>query len=102
MDTKLPLKKTQMFILLYLFIELEIKKLEESQVDLYKLVEDYNSNYVPEKQEVLKLMVKITRCKLAGGIGLDNPFKSRNEENWVGVIQKNKREPETPSVDLGH
>ena len=45
---KLPKEDPDVYFALSIY-RIRDQKLEESQVDLYKLVEDYNSNYVPEK-----------------------------------------------------
>ena len=103
---KLPKEDPDVYFALSIY-RIRNQKLEGSQVDLYKLVEDYNSNYVPEKtggiEEINgKDYVPIKVYKL-------DSRNSGTRQLWLNLEtkkiewedSKEQRHPETPSVDLG-
>ena len=103
---KLPKEDPDVYFALSIY-RIRDQKLEESQVDLYKLVEDYNSNYVPEKtggieeingKDYLPIKVYKLDSRNSGTRQLWLNLETKKIE-WED--SKEQREPETPSVDLG-
>ena len=104
---KLPKEDPDVYFALSIY-RIRDQKLEGSQVDLYKLVEDYNSNYVPEKTGGIEeingkdyLPIKVYR--------LDSR-NSKARQLWLNLETKKiewedgkiQEYPEKiPSVDLG-
>lgn len=103
---KLPKEDPDVYFALSIY-RIRNQKLEGSQVDLYKLVEDYNPNYVPENtggieeingKDYLPIKVYKLDSRNSGTRQLWLNFETKKIE-WED--SKEQREPETPSVDLG-
>jgi len=103
---KLPKEDPDVYFALSIY-RIRDQKLEGSQVDLYKLVEDYNSNYVPEKtggieeingKDYLPIKVYKLDSRNSGTRQLWLNLETKKIE-WED--SKEQRHPETPSVDLG-
>ena len=103
---KLPKEDPDVYFALSIY-RIRNQKLEGSQVDLYKLVEDYNSNYVPENtggieeingKDYLPIKVYKLDSRNSGTRQLWLNLETKKIE-WED--SKEQREPETPSVDLG-
>ena len=103
---KLPKEDPDVYFALSIY-RIRNQKLEGSQVDLYKLVEDYNSNYVPEKtggieeingKDYLPIKVYKLDSRNSGPSQLWLNLETKKIE-WED--SKEQRHPETPSVDLG-
>ena len=103
---KLPKEDPDVYFALSIY-RIRNQKLEGSQVDLYKLVEDYNSNYVPEKtggieeingKDYLPIKVYKLDSRNSGTRQLWLNLETKKIE-WED--SKEQRHPETPSVDLG-
>ena len=103
---KLPKEDPDVYFALSIY-RIRDQKLEGSQVDLYKLVEDYNSNYVPEKtggieeingKDYLTIKVYKLDSRNSGTRQLWLNLETKKIE-WED--SKEQRHPETPSVDLG-
>ena len=103
---KLPKEDPDVYFALSIY-RIRDQKLEGSQVDLYKLVEDYNSNYVPEKTGGIEeingkdyLPIKVykldSRNSKARQLWLNLETKKIEWED-----SKEQRGMETPLVDLG-
>ena len=103
---KLPKEDPDVYFALSIY-RIRDQKLEGSQVDLYKLVEEYNSNYVPEKtggieeingKDYLPIKVYKLDSRNSGTRQLWLNLETKKIE-WED--SKEQRHPETPSVDLG-
>ena len=103
---KLPKEDPDVYFALSIY-RIRDQKLEGSQVDLYKLVEGYNSNYVPEKtggieeingKDYLPIKVYKLDSRNSGTRQLWLNLETKKIE-WED--SKEQRHPETPSVDLG-
>ena len=103
---KLPKEDPDVYFSLSIY-RIRDQKLEGSRVDLYKLVEDYNSNYVPEKtggieeingKDYLPIKVYKLDSRNSGTRQLWLNLETKKIE-WED--SKEQRHPETPSVDLG-
>ena len=103
---KLPKEDPDVYFALSIY-RIRDQKLEGSQVDLYKLVEDYNPNYVPENtggieeingKDYLPIKVYKLDSRNSGTRQLWLNLETKKIE-WED--SKEQREPETPSVDLG-
>ena len=103
---KLPKEDPDVYFALSIY-RIRDQKLEGSQVDLYKLVENYNPNYVPENTGGIEeingkdyLPIKVykldSRNSKARQLWLNLETKKIEWED-----SKEQRHPETPSVDLG-
>ena len=103
---KLPKEDPDVYFALSIY-RIRNQKLEGSQVDLYKLVEDYNSNYVPEKtggieeingKDYLSIKVYKLDSRNSGTRQLWLNLETKKIE-WED--SKEQRGMETPLVDLG-
>ena len=103
---KLPKEDPDVYFALSIY-RIRDQKLEGSQVDLYKLVENYNPNYVPENtggieeingKDYLPIKVYKLDSRNSGTRQLWLNLETKKIE-WED--SKEQREPETPSVDLG-
>ena len=103
---KLPKEDPDVYFSLSIY-RIKEQKLEGSQVDLYKLVEDYNPNYVPENtggieeingKDYLPIKVYERDWKLSESKFLWLNLETKKIE-WED--SKEQRGMETPLVDLG-
>ena len=103
---KLPKEDPDVYFALSIY-RIRNQKLEGSQVDLHKLVEDYNSNYVPEKtggieeingKDYLSIKVYKLDSRNSGTRQLWLNLETKKIE-WED--SKEQRGMETPLVDLG-
>ena len=103
---KLPKEDPDVYFALSIY-RIRDQKLEGSQVDLYKLVENYNPNYVPENtggieeingKDYLPIKVYKLDSRNSGTRQLWLNLETKKIE-WED--SKEQRHPETPSVDLG-
>ena len=103
---KLPKEDPHVYFSLSIY-RIKDQKLEGSRVNLYKLVENYNPNYVPENtggiegingKDYLPIKVYKLDSRNSGTRQLWLNLETKKIE-WED--SKEQREPETPSVDLG-
>lgn len=106
MTQKLPKEDPDVYFSLSIY-RIKEQKLEGSQVDLYKLVEDYNPNYVPENtggieeingKDYLPIKVYERDWKLSESKFLWLNLETKKIE-WED--SKEQRGMKTPLVDLG-
>lgn len=103
---KLPKEDPEVYYAMSIY-RIGDRKLEGSQLDIYKLVEDYNPDYIPEKtggiiekdgKDYIPLQVYKRGWELSQKKQLWLNLETK-QIDWEDT--KKQKYPETPSVDLG-
>ena len=103
---KLPKEDPEVYYAMSIY-RIDDQKLEGSQLDLYKLVEDYNPDYIPE--DTGGIIEKDGKDYISIQVYKRGWELSQKKQLWLNLETKQidwedtkiQKYPETPSVDLG-